>query len=138
MHNAHKKLFVPAVIAATLTIASLAGCSGGTGTGYGSSASPSASATAESATLPSSFPKNDVPLIDGTIIVARGDAENGWSVTVMPKGKTGFADATAALEKAGFTPTTPATDSKAVYANDKYTVAVGTLGVSVTYTVTAN
>ena len=74
----------------------------------------------------------------GTIIVARGDADNGWSVTVMPEGKTGFADATAALEKAGYTAAPGATDTKAVYTNDKYTVAVGTPGVSVTYTVTAN
>ncbi|MFF1876741.1 hypothetical protein [Leifsonia sp. NPDC058230] len=136
MHNAHKKLFIPAVIAAALTIGSLAGCASGSASD--SSASPSASETTASAQLPASFPKSDVPIIDGTILVARGDADNGWSVTVQPEGKTGFADAKAALEKAGYTPTTEATDTKAVYANDKYTVAVGTPGVSVTYTVTAN
>jgi type IV pilus biogenesis protein CpaD/CtpE len=136
MHNAHKKLFIPAVIAAALTVVSLAGCASG-GASYGS-ASPSASETAASAKLPASFPKSDVPIIDGTLLVARGDAGNGWSVTVQPQGKTGFADAKAALEKAGYTAAAGATDTKAVYTNGKYTVAVGTPGISVTYTVTAN
>ena len=136
MHQTHKKLFIPAVIAAALTIGSLAGCS--TGADSGSSSSPSASESASSQTLPSSFPKSDVPLVDGTILVARGDKENGWSVTVQPTTKTGFADAKAALEKAGYKASGTATDSKAVYVNDKYTVAIGTPGVSVTYLVTAN
>jgi hypothetical protein len=136
MHS-RKKLFVPAVIAAALTIGSLAACSTGTGGGYGGS-TPSASETAATATLPASFPKSDVPLVDGTILVARGDKDNGWSVTVQPQNKTGFADAKAALEKAGYTVAAGATDTKAVFTNDKYTVAVGTPGVSVTYLVTAN
>ncbi len=57
---------------------------------------------------------------------------------MQPTGKTGFADAKAALEKAGYTVQAGATDSKAVYTNAKYTVAVGTPGVAVTYVVTAN
>lgn len=131
------KLFVPAVIAAALTIGSLAGCASGSGN-Y-SSSTPSASETAAtSAKLPASFPKDDVPLVDGIVIVARGDADNGWSVTVQPKNTTGFADAKSALEKAGYKVQSGATDTKAVYVNDKYTVAVGTPGVSVTYAVTAN
>ncbi|MFF1635414.1 hypothetical protein [Leifsonia sp. NPDC058248] len=134
MHS-RKKLFVPAVIAAALTIGSLAACSSGTS---GGDSSPSASETVTAATLPASFPKSDVPIIDGTILVARGDKDNGWSVTVQPQNKTGFADAKAALEKAGYKPAAGATDTKAVFTNDKYTVAVGTPGVSVTYLVTAN
>jgi hypothetical protein len=134
MHS-RKKLFVPAVIAAALTIGSLAACSSGAGS---ATSSASASETASAATLPASFPKSDVPIIDGTILVARGDKDNGWSVTVQPQNKTGFADAKAALEKAGYKATAGATDSKAVFTNDKYTVAVGTPGVSVTYLVTAN
>jgi hypothetical protein len=136
MHS-RKKLFVPAVIAAALTIGSLAACSSGAGSAT-SSASASSSETASAATLPASFPKSDVPIIDGTILVARGDKDNGWSVTVQPQNKTGFADAKAALEKAGYKAAAGATDSKAVFTNDKYTVAVGTPGVSVTYLVTAN
>jgi hypothetical protein len=136
MHS-RKKLFVPAVIAAALTIGSLAACSSGTGAGYGGS-TPSASETTAAATLPASFPKSDVPIIDGTLLVARGDKDNGWSVTVQPKNTTGFADAKAALEKAGYTAAAGATDTKAIFTNDKYTVAVGTPGVSVTYLVTAN
>lgn len=135
MQHTRKKLFVPAVIAAALTIGSLAGCSSGSGS---DTSSPSASESASSQSLPSSFPKSDVPIIDGTILVARGDKDNGWSVTVQPTTKTGFADAKAALEKAGYKASGTATDTKAIYVNDKYTVAVGTPGVSVTYLVTAN
>lgn len=128
-------LFAPAALVAALSIAALAGCSS---TGSDSSATPSASQTQASATLPSDFPKSDVPLVDGQVVVARGDKDNGWSVTVQPTSKNGFADATAALEKAGFTKQAGSTDTKAVYTDDKYTVAVGTPGVSVTYTITAN
>ncbi|KQR51012.1 hypothetical protein ASF88_17600 [Leifsonia sp. Leaf336] len=133
----NSKLLVPAAIVAALSIASLTGCSGG---GSGSSSSPTATASQEatSKSLPSDFPKSDVPIVDGTIIVANGDHDNGWSVTVQPKDKNGFADAKAALEKAGYTVQAGATDSKAVYTNAKYTVAVGTPGVAVTYIVTAN
>lgn len=138
MHT-RKKLFVPAVIAAALTLGSLAGCASGSGSGSSTSSTPSASeSSAPAETLPSDFPKSDVPLIDGTILVARGDKDNGWSVTVQPSGKTGFADAKAALEKAGYKAAAGASDSKAVYTNAKYTVAIGTPGVSVTYLVTAN
>jgi hypothetical protein len=134
--RSNRSLLAPAALVAALTIASLAGCSSGTS---GSSSTPSASSSsAASETLPSDFPKKDVPLIDGAILVARGDAANGWSVTVQPKNKTGFADAGALLTKAGYTPQGAATDTKAVFTNDKYTVAVGTPGVSVTYLVTAN
>jgi len=133
----NSRLLVPAALVAALSIASLAGCSGN---GGGSSATPSASASQEatSKSLPSDFPKSDVPIVAGTVIVANGDQNDGWSVTVQPKDKNGFADAKAALEKAGFTVQPGATDSKAVYTNDKYTVAVGTPGVAVTYLVTAN
>ena len=133
----NSKSLVPVAVIAALSIASLTGCSGG---GSGSSSSPSASASQEAAStsLPSDFPKSDVPLVAGTVIVANGDHNDGWSVTVQPKDKNGFADAKAALEKAGYTVQAGATDSKAVYTNAKYTVAVGTPGVSVTYIVTAN
>jgi hypothetical protein len=76
--------------------------------------------------------------VDGAVVVARGDKDNGWSVTVRPSGKTGFADAQSALKAKGFTEQPGSTDSKAVFTNDKYTVAVGTPGVAVTYAVTAN
>lgn len=140
--------FVPAVIVAALTIGSLAACTSGGNTNYVTSHTPSSSSQAGSSSgsdagqkseeLPSDFPKADVPLVDGTVVVARGDKDNGWSVTVQPKGKTGFADAQSALKAKGFTEQPGATETKAVYTNDKYTVAIGTPGVSVTYTVTAN
>jgi hypothetical protein len=130
-------LFVPAALVAALSITALAGCSG-SGSDSSSTSTATASATQASATLPSDFPKNDVPLVDGQVVVARGDKVNGWSVTVQPSSKTGFADATAALEKAGYTKQAGSTDTKAVYTDAAYTVAVGTPGVSVTYTITAN
>ena len=140
--------FVPAAIVAALTIGSLAACSSGGNPNYVSSHTPASSSSSTSAAgssdeatseeLPSDFPKDDVPLIDGTIVVARGDKDNGWSVTVQPKGKDGFAEAKSQLEAKGYTAQPDATDSKAVYTNDKYTVAVGTPGVAVTYAVTAN
>lgn len=139
--------FVPAAIVAALTIGSLAACSSGGNTNYVSSHTPAASSSssagssseeAKSEELPSDFPKDDVPLVDGTVVVARGDKANGWSVTVQPSGKDGFADAKTALEGKGFTQQPGATDSSAVYTNDAYTVAVKTPGVSVTYNVTAN
>lgn len=138
--------FVPAAIVAALTIGSLAACSGTGNTNYVSSHTPASSSSAaagstdeaKSEELPSDFPKDDVPLIDGTVVVARGDKDNGWSVTVQPKGKDGFAEAKSQLEAKGYTAQAGATDSKAIYTNDKYTVAVGTPGVAVTYTVTAN
>src|SRR4051794_33062972 len=141
--------FVPAVIVAALTIGSLAACSSGGNTNYVSSHTPSSSSQAGSGSgsdagqkseeLPSDFPKADVPLVDGTVVVARGDKDNGWSVTVQPsEKKTGFADAQTALKDKGFTEQPGSSETKAVYTSDKYTVAVGTPGVSVTYTVTAN
>jgi hypothetical protein len=142
--------FVPAVIVAALTIGSLAACSSGGNTNYVSSHTPSSSSSQaagsgsgsdegqKSEELPSDFPKADVPLVDGTVVVARGDKDNGWSVTVQPKGKSGFADAQSALKAKGFTEQPGSTENKAVFTSDKYTVAVGTPGVSVTYTVTAN
>jgi hypothetical protein len=137
MMRTNSKLLVPAALVAALSIAALTGCSG---SGGGSSATPSASASQEatSKSLPSDFPKSDVPIVAGTVIVANGDHNDGWSVTVQPKDKNGFADAKAALEKAGYTVQPGASDSKAVYKNDKYTVAIGTPGVAVTYAVTAN
>ena len=142
--------FVPAAIVAALTIASLAGCSTNGNGNYVTPETPGSSSSSkvvagtgsdsgqQSEELPSDFPKNDVPIIDGTIVVARGDKDNGWSVTVQPSGKSGFADAQSALKGKGYTEQPGATDSKAVYVNDMYTVAVSTPGVSVTYAVTAN
>jgi hypothetical protein len=143
--------FVPAVIVAALTIGSLAACSSGGNTNYVSSHTPSSSSSQtagsgsgsdegqKSEELPSDFPKADIPLVDGTVVVARGDKDNGWSVTVQPsEKKTGFADAQSALTAKGFTEQPGSTETKAVYTSDKYTVAVGTPGVSVTYTVTAS
>ncbi len=142
--------FVPAAIVAALTIATLAGCSANGNGNYVTPQTPGSSASSKvtgdtnadsgqtSEQLPSDFPKDDVPLVEGTVVVARGDKANGWSVTVQPKGKNGFADATSALKAKGYTEQSGATDSAAVYTNGKYTVAVKTPGVSVTYAVTAN
>lgn len=137
MHLSRKKLFVPAVMAITIAVGGgLAGCS--TGTSSGGSTSSSTSASSSTAALPSSFPKSDVPVVDGKILVAQGDADTGWSVTVIPTSKTGFADAKAALEKAGFKaePNAKATDtSTTIFDGPKYTVILSTPGTAVTYAV---
>lgn len=137
MHLSRKNLFVPAALAITIAVGGgLAGCS--TGSSSGSSSTASASSSSAAATLPSSFPKSDVPVIDGKILVAQGDADTGWSVTVIPTSKTGFADAKAALEKAGFKaePNPKATDtSTTIFDGPKYTVILSTPGSAVTYAV---
>ena len=144
-----RHLFVPAAVVAALTIGSLAGCSSNGNSNYvtpqtpsashsaGESSDTSSSGASSSESLPSDFPKSDVPVVDGNILVARGDKDNGWSVTVQPKSKDGFAEAKSQLEGAGYTQQPGATDSKATYTNGKYTVSVGTPGVAVTYNVTA-
>lgn len=138
MHLSRKKLFVPAVMAITIAVGGgLAGCSTGTSSSGGSTSS-STSASSGTASLPSSFPKSDVPIVDGKILVAKGDADTGWSVTVIPTAKTGFADAKAALEKAGFKaePNAKATDtSTTIFDGPKYTVILSTPGTAVTYAV---
>ncbi len=137
MHLSRKKLFVPAALAITIAVGGgLAGCS--TGSSSGSSSSASAAAGSDTATIPSSFPKSDVPVVDGKILVAKGDADTGWSVTVIPTSKTGFADAKAALEKAGFKaePNAKATaTSTTIFDGPKYTVILSTPGQAVTYAV---
>jgi hypothetical protein len=138
MHLSRKKLFVPAALAITIAVGGgLAGCSTGTSSDGSSSSSTSASDSG-TATIPSSFPKSDVPIVDGKILVAKGDADTGWSVTVIPTAKTGFADAKAALEKAGFKaePNAKATDtSTTIFDGPKYTVILSTPGQAVTYAV---
>lgn len=138
MHSSRKSVFVPAVLAIAIAVGGgLAGCSSGS-SGSGASSTPSASATEEHTTLPASFPKSDVPLIAGDILVAKGDADTGWSVTINPSSKTGFDDAKAALTKAGFTaeanPNATAT-STVIFDGPKYTVLLSTPGTAVTYAV---
>lgn len=137
MHLSRKNLFVPAALAITIAVGGgLAGCS--TGSTSGSTSGASASTSSAAATLPSSFPKSDVPLVAGEIHVAKGDPDTGWSVTVIPTSKTGFADAKAALEKAGFkaepNPKATAT-STTIFDGPKYTVILSTPGTAVTYAV---
>ncbi len=141
MHLSRKKTFVPAVLAITIAVGGgLAGCSTGSSSGSssGGSSSTNASSSASAATIPSSFPKSDVPVVDGKVLVAQGDAATGWSVTVIPTSKTGFADAKAALEQAGYKaePNAKATaTSTTIFDGPKYTVILSTPGSAVTYAV---
>lgn len=127
---------VPAVLVAALAIGSLAACA--TPQGSSDTATPTATSSAQSEPLPADFPKDDVPLIPGTIAVAAGDEANGWSVTVDPATKSGFADARAALAAKGFTQSAGTSKNRALFTSDAYTVYVSTPGISVTYTITAN
>ena len=55
--------------------------------------------------LPSDFPSDQVPLIDGTVLTASGDATKGWSVTVQaPASDSNVLDtAVKKLTDAGYT-----------------------------------
>ena len=127
---------VPAILVAALTIGSLAACA--TAQGSNDTATPTATSSPKSEPLPADFPKSDVPLIPGTVAVAGGDEVNGWSVTIDPTSKTGFADARAALTTKGFTQSASASKNRALFSSDEYTVYISTPGISVTYTITAN
>lgn len=122
------------VAAATLAAAALlTGCA--TSTSAGSSHTSSASAThaaSSSAKIPATFPKA-VPLVAGDVLVARGDASDGWSATVSPEGTGGFAAAQQALVSKGFTKQAGGSATQATYTNADYTVSISTPGSSVTY-----
>lgn len=127
-------LLVPGTLAITLLLGgALAGCStdGSTAT---DTATTTSSAPAAAATLPSDFPKADVPLVDGKILVATGGASTGWSVTVVPSAAGGFDAAQAALTKAGFTVTSSKPGS--VYlSGPKYDILLTSPGDTVTYAI---
>jgi hypothetical protein len=124
----HKK-FITIAVTAVAAATMLTGCATSTTSG---SATSSASASSTGVKLPASFPK-DVPLITGDVLVARGDADNGWSATVAPQSGKGFGKAEQALEAAGFTKQESSSSSQAVYQDDKYSVSISTPGSSVTY-----
>lgn len=127
--------FVSLGLMAAASVALLTGCAGsGTGSASPSTASASSSPSASSVALPSSFPKS-VPLVAGDVDVASGNANDGWSVTVSPKGSTGYAQAEQALAKAGFTKQAGSTDTHATFENADYTIGLSTPGQSVTYIV---
>lgn len=123
-------------LAAGVTVLAAAALLSGCATGSSSSsASASASASASSSStqeLPANFPES-VPLVDGDVVVARGDANDGWSATITPDTAGGFARAESALEKAGFTRADGATKTHATYMDDDYSVSISTPGTSVSY-----
>lgn len=134
MLHTTKIKFVSLGVVALATAGLLTGCAGGTGSGSAPASSSSSSSSTSSVALPASFPKT-VPLVKGSIAVAAGDANDGWSVTVEPSGKKGFADATAALAQGGFTKQAGSSSTQATFQNAGYTVSVSTPGESVTYIV---
>ena len=99
-----------------------------------STAHPSRSAGDRTTHLPASFPAHDVPILKGRLLVASGDAADGWTVTVEPTDGD-LASAETALTKAGFA-ATRTTATSATFADHDYTVSVQTPGRSVTYLVT--
>lgn len=124
----HKK-FITIAVTTVAAATMLTGCATTSSSG---SATSSASASSTGVKLPASFPK-DVPLISGDVLVARGDADNGWSATVAPQSGKGFAKAESALESAGFTKQGSSSSTQATYQDDKYSVSLSTPGSSVTY-----
>lgn len=104
---------------------------------------PEDEGTGETATLPSTFPSSDVPLIDGEIRFAI-DLGTGWSVVVAADDFTlGFADASTRLTAAGFTAEIEQSSPEGalgVYTSDKYQInvnagATADFGNAVSYTV---
>ncbi|KQO61222.1 hypothetical protein [Curtobacterium sp. Leaf261] len=112
----------------------LSGCATGSSSSSasGSASASTASSSPASQQVPANFPKA-VPLVDGDVIVARGDADNGWSATISPATKGGFARAAKALEKAGFDKSDGGSKTQATYTDDDYSVSISTPGTSVSY-----
>lgn len=136
LSSASRSRSVKAVTTGLTVIAAaalLSGCATGSGD---SSATGSASATSSSSPaaqkVPANFPAA-VPLVDGDVLVARGDADNGWSATISPATKGGFARAETALEKAGFTKSDGGSKTQATYTDADYSVSISTPGTSVSY-----
>lgn len=84
--------------------------------------------------LPADFPRDAVPLLDGTVLAATGTAKDGWSITVQGKPDAGNAldAAVAKLTDAGFTESSRTNEGgqRAVMASKKtdgttYWVSVG-------------
>lgn len=136
----------------TLLIAALAvalcGLLGACGSGSGS---PSESAGPSALSLPSDFPKSDVPVLDGPLLSAGGTADEGWNLTVQgpANATTALDDAVADLTKAGYAEQQRTTDGgnkvvvlTATKSGTRYTVEVGAVagaaggGNSVFYQVT--
>lgn len=57
------------------------------------------------AALPADFPTSQVPLVDGTVLTAEGNAKDGWGVTVQATQRGGnvLDDAVKKLIDAGYT-----------------------------------
>jgi hypothetical protein len=99
--------------------------------------------------VPDTFPKDQIPLIDGEIIYGAGinadDGSHAWSVLIKVAGPGAIDDITAQLEGAGFTKNdvvggTTDAGATAIFDNDNFNVAViiGTdkdNGAVATYTV---
>ncbi len=136
----------------TLLIAAVAvalcGLLGACGSGSGS---PSGSTGPSALSLPSDFPKADVPVLDGPLLSAGGTADEGWNLTVQgpANATTALDDAVADLMKAGYAEQQRTTDGgnkvvvlTATKSGTRYTVEVGAVagaaggGNSVFYQVT--
>ncbi|GAB2640699.1 hypothetical protein GCM10027169_05900 [Gordonia jinhuaensis] len=89
----------------------LAGCGGG---GDKSSAA-SSSAQIAGAPIPADFPREDVPLLDGLVQSAGGDAADGWNFTIQGDAGSGnaLANSEKKLEAAGYTRNSSATQGGA-------------------------
>lgn len=121
-----KKHVVPQIAVCVVSI--------GLGLGGCASVTPGTTHTSSAARLPSSFPAHQVPILAGRLLVASGDAADGWSVTVDPS-SGGLASAEAELKSAGFE-VTHSSESSATLTGSDYTVLVQTPGKSLTYVVT--
>ncbi|GAA2056247.1 hypothetical protein GCM10009722_13510 [Williamsia deligens] len=119
-----------AVVIAVLAVCGLLGACGSGSDSPAGPGSPSALA------LPSDFPKDDVPVLDGPLLSAGGTADEGWNLTVQgpATATTALDDAVGDLTKAGYKEVQRTTEGgnkvvvlSATKSGTLYTVEVGSV-----------
>ncbi|MEH3154140.1 MAG: hypothetical protein PGN29_01885 [Gordonia paraffinivorans] len=145
---APRRVFSRATLLIAAAALALCWLLGACGSGSGS---PSESTGPSALSLPSDFPRSDVPVLDGPLLSAGGTAEEGWNLTVQgpANATTALDDAVADLTKSGYAEQQRTTDGgnkvvilTATKSGTRYTVEVGSVagaaggGNSVFYQVT--
>jgi hypothetical protein len=95
---------------------------------------PSDGSSSGAVRLPTSFPTHEVPLLRGDLIVATGDEEEGWAVTLLPAAGD-LKSAESQLESSGYS-ITRSTSNLIALSGPDYTVSIQSPGKTITYLVT--
>jgi hypothetical protein len=146
--TAASRRHISRVMLLAAAVLGLCGLLGACGSGSGS---PSESTGPSALSLPSDFPRSDVPVLDGPLLSAGGTADEGWNLTVQgpANATTALDDAVRDLTRAGYAEQQRTTDGgnkvvvlTATKSGTRYTVEVGAVagaaggGNSVFYQVT--